>query len=255
MNRPMTVLSVLCVALTLGTDVVCAKSPSDYAVDLKDYVLAPIHWDSRDWRWAGGAVIASAAAYSLDHQVRDHFADAGARTSADPNRTRDATPIAVLLAGGFALGELGRNPSRAHLGMDMAESAALSLLSSTALKIIAGRERPFETASHERFRRGGDGFPSAHTAAAFAAAQVFAERMPREQWGWRLLAYGLAGATAYARLDSNVHWFSDTVAGAALGIATGRFVSGRGQNERPRVSYWVAPMDHGARVSFNVNMD
>jgi membrane-associated phospholipid phosphatase len=81
--------------------------------------------------------------------------------------------------------------------------------------------------------------------------------MPREAWGWRALAYGLAGATAYARLDGNVHWLSDTVAGAALGMATGRFVSGRHDGDaRPqRVTMMVAPLDHGAMLNFSVRTD
>ncbi len=247
--------AVMCSVFVLGSTVASAKSPEDYAVDLKDYVLSPLHWDARDWGWAGAAAVGVTAAYALDNQVRDHFAVAGVRTPSEPHSARDAAPLGVLLLGGFALEKLGSDQSLSHLGMDMGESVVLAAVSSEALKLVAARRRPFETGSRSDFRSGGDGFPSFHTAAAFAAAQVFADRMPREQWGWRVLAYGLAGATAYARLDSNMHWFSDAAAGAALGIATGRFVSGRASDEHSRLSYWVTPLDHGALVSFNVNMD
>jgi len=77
--------------------------------------------------------------------------------------------------------------------------------------------------------------------------------MPRDQWGWRVLAYSLAGATAYGRLDSNAHWLSDTVAGAALGISTGRFVSNRDPERKSRLSMYVAPWHGGARVQFVVD--
>src|SRR6476661_6562037 len=47
------------------------------------------------------------------------------------------------------------------------------------------------------------------------------------RWERRLLGYGLGTVTAYERLKHNAHWFSDVVAGAALGVASGYFVLGR----------------------------
>ncbi len=248
------VIALACCTLSIVASAANVKSASEYAVDLKDYVLSPLHWDASDWRWAGGAALSIAAAYTADERIRDHFAKKGVRTTSDPHATRDAAPLAILMVGGFALGKLSDEKSRFKLGMDMGEAVVLGTLSASVFKVAAGRARPNDSDSHSRFRDGGASFPSGHTTAAFAAAQVFADRMPRDQWGWRALAYGLAGATAYARMDSNAHWFSDTVAGAALGIATGRFVSHRGGSE-PKVTYWVAPLDHGALLTFNVNMD
>ncbi len=136
----------------------------------------------------------------------------------------------------------------------MGEAVLLGTLSSQAFKLLAGRERPYEATSPGRFRHGGSSFPSGHTTAAFAAAQVLADELPRDQWGWRILAYGLASATAYARMDSNAHWLSDTVAGAALGIATGRFVSSRSPDENSRISVGVAPAYRGAVVTFVIEI-
>jgi len=47
------------------------------------------------------------------------------------------------------------------------------------------------------------------------------------RWVRRILGYAVAGGTAYIRMKDNVHWLSDTVAGAALGVATARFVLNR----------------------------
>lgn len=230
-----------------------AKTAGEYATDLKDYVIAPLHWDEQDWRWAGITALGVAGAYSLDNTARDHFVKGGVPAGKDPHATRDAAPLALLTAGTFAMGVLNKDKALRGTSYDMAEGVVLSTMSAYVFKTIAGRERPNETASRSRFGHGGDGFPSGHTAAAFAAAQVFADEMPRDEWGWRVLAYGLAGATAYLRLDSNVHWLSDTVAGAALGMATGRFVSNRGDSSHSRVTYFVAPLDHGALLTFSVN--
>jgi membrane-associated phospholipid phosphatase len=246
-------LTLAIAALALFSSAANAKTLEDYATDAKDYALSPLHWDANDWRWAGGALVSVAAAYSLDHQVRDQFVTAGAPTASNSHPVRDAAPLALMLVGTFAAGALDGHKEWMHTSYDMGEAVVLGTVSATVLKALAGRERPNKSTSHSSWGHSGDSFPSGHTTAAFAAAQVFSDRLERDQWGLRVLAYGLATATAYARLNSNVHWFSDTVAGAALGMATGRFMSGRGYDEKSRVTFWVAPMDHGALVSFAVN--
>ncbi len=104
-------------------------------------------------------------------------------------------------------------------------------------------------------RSGGDSFPSGHTAAAFAAAQVLADSRPAGEWTWRTTAYSLGALTAYARLDGNMHWLSDTVAGAALGMATGRFVSNRSESHAQEsvAHFSVQPAKGGAFLSVSVD--
>jgi membrane-associated phospholipid phosphatase len=247
--------AMLFASFILLSTTAAAKSSRDYLDDLGNFALAPLHWDAGDWVRAGESVTAIAAAYSVDGRVRDHFVSGGVPAGRDPHEWRDAAPLLALTAGTYAFGRLRHDDGTASLGVDMAEATVLGVLGSTVLKVAAGRVRPNETSTRSAWRDGGDSFPSGHVTAAFAVAEVFADGMPTEQWGWRVLAYGLAGATAYARLDSNVHWLSDTVAGAALGIATGRFVSARSGTTEPRVSMSLAPLDHGAMLSFRVRTD
>ena len=56
------------------------------------------------------------------------------------------------------------------------------------------------------------------------------------RWIRRLLGYGLGAATSYERLKHNAHWLSDTVAGAALGIATARFSMDRREGREAATS-------------------
>jgi membrane-associated phospholipid phosphatase len=61
----------------------------------------------------------------------------------------------------------------------------------------------------------------------------------------RVVGYGVAAATAYLRLRENEHWLSDTVAGAAIGAATARFVLQRQQKYRDEVAINLLPVEGG----------
>jgi hypothetical protein len=227
------------------------KSASEYLGDARDYALSPLHWDQTDWEWAAGAAAGIAAAYSVDQRVRAHFADPSGSQMGDPHSLRDAVPTLALTLGTLGIGALRHDERTERTGWDMAEAIVLGSASSFVLKHAIGRERPDATDDRSSFGHGGDSFPSGHTTAAFAAAQVFADSRPQGEWQWRALAYSLAVATAYARVKDNMHWTSDVVAGAALGIATGRFVSARGdESHRSRVSVSVTPIEKGAFISF-----
>jgi glycosyltransferase 2 family protein len=64
----------------------------------------------------------------------------------------------------------------------------------------------------------GFGFPSGHTAVAFAVAAVLHLVLPPR---WRWIPWVLASLVAIARLYVGVHWPMDLVGGAALGVVIG----------------------------------
>jgi undecaprenyl-diphosphatase len=61
-------------------------------------------------------------------------------------------------------------------------------------------------------------FPSGHSASAFAFAAAVGRDRP---WAGAALQF-LAGAVAYSRVHTGVHYPGDTIAGALIGIATGQ---------------------------------
>lgn len=92
-----------------------------------------------------------------------------------------------------------------------------SLLANAVGKTVFGGERP-SLESLPLWRRLADpptspSFPSGH--AASAAAFVTGVAIERRSLGLALLP--VAGAVTYSRLHTGSHWFSDVVAGAALG--------------------------------------
>jgi membrane-associated phospholipid phosphatase len=94
---------------------------------------------------------------------------------------------------------------------------ALTSGSSALLKALTGRPRPPDGLVHPV----GSSFPSGHAAYAgttcVALVLLFTAPAPRRRWWWLLAALGIAGM-AWSRTYLQVHWLSDVVAGAMLGI-------------------------------------
>ncbi len=89
----------------------------------------------------------------------------------------------------------------------------------------------------------GYAFPSGHATRAFAAAILLTARTRDWRWGAPLVAY--ATLVAFSRLYVGVHWPSDVVGGALLGLAWGygfQWLTGRPAyaTRRDRLLGWLA---------------
>ena len=250
----------------LGCTTVLAGHPSlsqaddftlgDVLGDAKLYFTAPIRWDESDWLFFGGSIAAIAAAHDFDSRVREHFAPSGPAGLAgtDKNSTRDAIPAATLVVGTWLIGEVSGDSFATTEAYSMLEAAGFSSITAEGLKYAAGRERPDETTNSNDWRMGGSSFPSLHTTAAFAIGTVFAESgNDDDRWLRRVVGYGMASATTYLRLHGNQHWLSDTVAGAAIGIASGRFTTHRRLQRAHDWNLSVTPSPYGGvNLAFNL---
>jgi len=223
--------------------------------DTKLYFTAPLRWDEEDWLYFGGALLAVGAAHQFDEKVRDHFAvgsKAVLNGGEDKNTLRDAAPTVALIAGTGLYAAFLDDHDGYREAWSMVEAGAFSAATAQVVGLAAGRERPDATSSPNEWRKGGDSFPSLHTTVAFAVGTVFAESGNDEyRWIRRIIGYGVAAATGYVRVDENVHWLSDSVAGAALGIATAKFVLNR-QGAQDGAALEFQPVKKGCVIAYTV---
>ena len=144
-----------------------------------------------------------------------------------------AFPGTLLLAGIlYGTGEARADADLRDLGVQLGSAVGSSIGASIGVKLVIGRARPDVSpeAPHDvAFGRGFRGddyrsFPSAHTAAAFAAATILFAELPEDGASRYLLgpaAYGIAGLAGLSRIYHDEHWFTDIVAGAVVGVASG----------------------------------
>ncbi len=223
-----------------------------WGADAKAYVTTPLHAGRTQWVKFASTVAAIGFAYQHDDQVRAHFvSDAAAAPGPhDSHDSQDAAPAALALGGTWLAARLVHSDDGRREAGTMFEAAVFSSVATGLLKRAAGRERPFVTGDHTAFGEGGSSFPSGHVTAAFAIGSVLAESgNDRQRWLRRVLGYGIGAVTAYQRMNHDAHWFSDTVAGAGVGIATARFLMKRHDRANDR-SFTIVPTRDGLQVSY-----
>jgi membrane-associated phospholipid phosphatase len=136
----------------------------------------------------------------------------------------------ILLASGFIIGD-----TRVQLaGWAIGQAELLAALIIIACKAVTGRAHPGHNVDddishvfHFGWLRGGVfwGWPSAHTAIAFAMAATVFTLLPKQRWlGLLAIAYALYVGIG---VSMTIHWFSDFVAGAIVGSVVGTAVGKR----------------------------
>ena len=143
-------------------------------------------------------------------------------------------------------------------GLALGQSALLAFSISSSIKAITGRhqpaigddDRPKDDFSDDFkfgfFRRGVfHGWPSSHTAVAFATASTLVELYP----GNTAVAIGAYTYATFIGAGMSVlaHWGSDIIAGALMGVAIGKTVGKNfyalknKEKEESTVSFYIVP--------------
>jgi membrane-associated phospholipid phosphatase len=187
-----------------------------------------------------GFVGATVAMFPLDRGLaksvrRDHLVDNSTLNAIEAALNVGGGP-APLLAGGalYIFGRVADKPRVAHVALHVTEAMAAGLAASGAVKMLAGRARPYasaDTIPHDfGFGRGFQGerfqaFPSGHATVSFAAAAAVMSETgglsPATRWIVGSLLFGSATIVGLSRMYADRHWASDVVVGAAVGTFAG----------------------------------
>jgi undecaprenyl-diphosphatase len=147
--------------------------------------------------------------------------------------TRAANYSRLWLAIAAGLSAFGGRRGRRAAENGLIAVAIAALVANGPAKLLVRRPRPFRHSRPTLIRiPRSSSFPSGHSATALAFATGACAELP-------LLApvlIPLAGGVAYSRVHTGVHYPSDVVAGAAIGVGSGalarRLTRRRGGRER-----------------------
>jgi len=172
-----------------------------------------------------------------------HHADSHISESLHQPRDLDSMRAGSVLGSGvvqlgsaaatYAIGRAFAKPCVASVGADLIRAQLVSQALTMGMKVAFQRERPDGSSL---------GFPSGHTSMTFASATVL-----QRHFGWKVgvPAFAVATYVGVSRIQTQRHYASDVVFGAAIGIMAGRTVTlGR--------AWTLAPVstDRGPIVAF-----
>jgi membrane-associated phospholipid phosphatase len=229
-----------------------------YGRDSISMLRAPLHWDREQWTRAAAVAAAIGGAAAIDEETarftqrnRSGFSDDFSDAFTPFGGRRALLISGALVAGGIAT----KNPDLRDTGRDAVEASLLAATVVTPLlKRAVGRSRPFKGEGAWAFDpySGNESFPSGHATNAFAVASAIAGHSR----GWLVpaVAYTLATGVAVSRMNDDVHFASDVLAGAAIGTAIGRGVVARHRPgaEKRAFAVDIMPLRGGVAVFVRV---
>ena len=161
-----------------------------------------------------------------------------------------------LLSGGMAAlygtGLWTDDEQMRHAALTGVESAGVSAVVASLMKVAFGRERPDANKGPYAWFQGGRSFVSADATPAFALAEAVAAGFDH-RWEVTVPAYMAATAVGVGRMGRDRHWASDILASAFLGIGTTKLFNYM-HREREQASSQIsvvpllAPREMGLRV-------
>ncbi len=225
-----------------------------FLYDGASYFSAPAGFSTDDWALTGLTTTSTFLFFHLDEFIHDAVSRKDASTLNDdiwdiPTKYGIVAYANIASLATYGTGLLTGEDEVRKVGRMMFQSLSYSGISVMVLRILFGRERPYSGKGAWEFTGISfdneiQSFPSGHTTVAFAFSTVLAEYFDTV-WS-RILFYGMASLTGFARIYNNQHWFSDVFVGALLGLTSGFHVI---NEERKREN------NSESRLSFNIGFN
>jgi PAP2 superfamily protein len=178
----------------------------------------------------GGA--ASLAVHPQDDEIAERiFAPSGARHDffRAGATIGDGVEQSAFALGTYVVGRVSHHTGVATAGADLIDAQIVNGVLTQGLKAATHRRRP---------NGGAHAFPSGHTSATFATAEVIREHYG---WKWGMPLYAVGGYVSVSRMVDDKHWASDVIFGTAIGIIAGRAVSFAHRQQRVSVTPSLLP--------------
>lgn len=239
-----------------------ARELRRYGTDSVSMLRAPLRWDDRQWRRAAFGLGAIATTAIGDEQIAD-FAQRN-RSAFSDDFSSVATPFggrrALVLSGAMIVGGLiTHDTALRDTGRDALEASILAAgVVTPLLKRAVGRTRPLignGAYEFDPFSKN-QSFPSGHATNAFAVASVVAGHS--RGWVVPTIAYTIASGVAVSRVNDDVHFASDVIAGALIGTSIGRAVvarhSGVPQPNTQHVEVDLRPLPGGMAIEVRTSL-
>jgi acid phosphatase family membrane protein YuiD len=172
---------------------------------------------------AGGLALAYSSDRHLRGEVQGRGLDSWDRTLNRMERLGRVQVVHGISGALFLTGHLTGDSRLARVGALGWESSFFTVMLTGFFKYALGRPRPFQNQDPRIFKpfTGKNSFPSSHASQAFSLATVLADEYGA---GVGVGAYAGASLVALSRMRDDLHWASDVVAGAALGIFVARTI-------------------------------
>ena len=203
---------------------------SGYHTGIK-IVSAPFSFDQKDWIITGSVLSATALAYLIDEDSRSFWQRNHNSTLDNISKVGKAygeVSYAAILSGSLYLGgKLFNNKDVSVTGRMLLEGLFFAGLTTTIIKSVTGRSRPYTNDGHNYFNffqteTAYTSFPSGHVTVAFTLSSILSSRIDNDYATIGL--YALAASTVMQRMYDDKHWLSDTVLAASIGYFIGKAV-------------------------------
>ncbi len=207
----------------------------------KDLYSAPMKWTVTDYSFAAITFSAFSLAYSNDKTIMDFVQNNKGDFSYKMAFVGEKFGNGIYVGGLYSAAALitlisPDNETYKAFYKQGFSSAFYTSAIIMGLKHIIQRKRPFMAKHPYEFgsvwnKPHYHSLPSGHTAMAFNLASMIDMHTEKRIWG--ILAYSMAGLTAWSRVHDQKHWFSDVILGGVIGTVVSRSVINSYKKRKP----------------------